>query len=117
MALRVPVRPDAAFRAEVLRHVAAIPRGRLATYGQIALMCGHPRRPRQVGMILKGLPEDTDLPWHRVVNAQGRVSARSRWWGAMIQIQRLRSEGVPVSDDGAVPLSGRVWDGRFPVDA
>ncbi len=77
-----------------------VPRGTVATYGQIAWMAGYPRRPRQVGMVLKGLPEGTELPWHRIVNARGYVPSRGRWWGAMLQIERLRSEGVVVDDLG-----------------
>ena len=101
--------PD--FRAEVLRLVGRIPHGRVATYGQIAAMAGFPRRPRQVGMILKGLPEGTDLPWHRVVNAEGYVPSKGRWWGAMVQIQRLREEGIDVDDLGNLSLSTFQWAG------
>jgi len=102
---------DTAFRDEVLRLVRRIPCGRLATYGQIAAMAGFPRRPRQVGMILKGLPEGTDLPWHRVVNAQGYVPSKGRWWGAMVQIQRLREEGIDVDDLGNLALAAYQWQG------
>ena len=102
---------DATFRAAVLRLVRRIPRGRLSTYGQIAAMAGFPRRPRQVGMILKGLPEGTDLPWHRVVNAQGYVPSKGRWWGAMVQIQRLREEGIDVDDLGNLALAAYQWQG------
>ena len=102
---------DTAFRDEVLRLVRRIPCGRLATYGQIAALAGFPRRPRQVGMILKGLPEGTDLPWHRVVNAQGYVPSKGRWWGAMVQIQRLREEGIDVDDLGNLALAAYQWQG------
>jgi len=100
---------DTAFRRAVLRLVRSIPAGRVATYGQIAAMAGFPKRPRQVGMILKGLPEGTDLPWHRVVNAQGRVPSEGRWWGAMVQIQRLREEGVEVDALGNLALAVYQW--------
>lgn len=102
---------DTAFRRAVLRLVRSIPAGQIATYGQIAAMAGFPKRPRQVGMILKGLPEGTDLPWHRVVNAQGRVPSEGRWWGAMVQIQRLREEGVAVDDSGNLTLPVCQWRG------
>jgi len=105
---------DATFRAAVLRLVRRIPRGRIATYGQIAAMAGFPRRPRQVGMILKGLPDGTDLPWHRVVNALGYVPSKGRWWGAMVQIQRLREEGVEVDDLGNLTLPAYQWQGLRP---
>jgi methylated-DNA-protein-cysteine methyltransferase-like protein len=112
------VKPDAAasgasatFKDLVLEAVARVPRGRVATYRQIAWMVGFPRRPRQVGMVLKGLPEATDLPWHRIVNAKGYVPSRGRWWGAMLQIQRLRDEGVEVDDLGNLSLASFGWDG------
>ena len=62
-------------------------------------------------MILKGLPEGTDLPWHRVVNAQGYVPSKGRWWGAMLQIQRLREEGIEVDDLGNLELRSHQWPG------
>lgn len=100
----------AAFREAVMRVVAQIPKGQLASYGQVALLAGYPQRPRQVGMVLRGLPEGTTLPWHRVVNAQGYVPSKGRWWGAMVQIQRLREEGIPVADDGTLDLAAHRWD-------
>ena len=101
------------FRDAVLAVVAAIPEGRLATYGQVAALAGWPRRPRQVGMVLKGLPEDTPLPWHRVVNARGYVPSRGRWWGAQVQIARLWDEGIAVDALGNLDLAARQWHGEF----
>ena len=100
-----------AFRAAVLAVVAQIPEGRLASYGQVALLAGWPQRPRQVGMVLRGLPQGTPLPWHRVVNALGYVPSKGRWWGAMEQIGRLRDEGIPVDDEGNLDLGTYRWDG------
>jgi methylated-DNA-protein-cysteine methyltransferase-like protein len=102
-----------AFREAVAQAVALVPRGRVASYGQIAWMAGYPRRPRQVGMVLKGLPEGTDLPWHRIVSAKGYVPSRGRWWGAMLQIQRLRDEGVEVDDAGNLDLGRFGWTGEI----
>ena len=99
------------FREAVCRAVAQVPRGSVATYGQIAWMAGYPRRPRQVGMVLKGLPEGTDLPWHRIVNAKGYVPSRGRWWGAMLQMQRLREEGIQVDAQGNLDLGRYQWNG------
>ena len=101
-----------AFRDLVLAIVAKIPKGRLASYGQIAMLAGFPRRPRQVGMVLRGLPEDTKLPWHRVVNNQGYVPSKGRWWGAMVQIERIREEGIEVSNDGTLDLEIHRWKPR-----
>ncbi len=90
-----------AFRPRVLELVARIPPGRVATYGQIALLAGYPRRARHVGYVLAALPPGNGLPWHRVINAQGRVSPRggakssSRKKGAEHRQERLlREEGV-----------------------
>ncbi len=102
----------AAFRAAVLAVVARIPEGRLASYGQVAALAGYPRRPRQVGMVLKGLPQGTELPWHRVVNAEGYIPARGRWWGALEQAARLKAEGIPVDSEGNLDLEAHRWDGR-----
>lgn len=107
--------PEPPFREAVLALVARIPYGRLATYGQIALMAGFPRRPRQVGMVLKGLPESTNIPWHRVVNVNGYVPSKGRWWGAQVQIARLREEGIDVDDLGNLDLAAYRWDGFSPI--
>ena len=76
--------------------VASIPAGCVATYGQIAALAGLPGYARRVGRAMATLPSATRIPWHRVVNAQGRLStsgaARAR------QSQRLRAEGVSVLD-------------------
>ena len=106
--------PELSFREAVLQAVGQVPRGCVATYGQIAWMAGYPRRPRQVGMVLKGLPEGTAVPWHRIVNAQGYVPSRGRWWGAMLQIERLREEGIEVDDLGNLDLGRHGWRGVTP---
>lgn len=100
-----------AFREAVCRMVRRVPKGAVATYGQIAWMAGYPRRPRQVGMVLKGLPKNTRVPWHRIVNARGYVPSEGRWWGAMEQIRRLREEGVAVDDRGNLDLGVFGWSG------
>ncbi len=103
------------FRAAVLAVVADIPEGHLASYGQVAALAGFPQRPRQVGMVLSGLPEGTPLPWHRVVNTRGYVPSRGRWWGAFEQIGRLRDEGILVDDLGNLDLEAHRWCGQTPT--
>lgn len=90
--------------------VAEIPRGRVATYGQVAALAGFPRGARQVGYALHRLPSDHDLPWHRVINAQGKVSPRSTpgWEG--LQRCLLEEEGVGFDGDGRVDLESYRWD-------
>lgn len=74
--------------------VSEIPRGRVASYGQVARMAGLPGRARLVGTALKQLPDDSQVPWHRVINAAGRISfpPTSPDWER--QHQRLLDEGV-----------------------
>ena len=77
----------------VWQAVAAIPRGKVATYGQVAALAGMPSHARFVGRILANLPKDTRLPWHRVVNAGLRISL-PEGPSARLQRRRLAREGV-----------------------
>lgn len=83
------------FFARVYAAVRAIPRGRVATYGQVARLLGVPRGARAVGWALGALAprEERRVPWHRVVGAGGRISLRDGV-GPALQRRRLRSEGV-----------------------
>ena len=86
-------RDDDRFFARVYALVREIPRGRVATYGQVAAMVGVPRGARAVGWALRALPSGARVPWHRVVGASGRISLR-RGPGPDLQRERLRAEGV-----------------------
>jgi methylated-DNA-protein-cysteine methyltransferase-like protein len=90
--------------------VSRIPRGRIATYGQIARLAGLPGHARLVGYALSALPERSRVPWHRVVNAKGQISERSDE-GPMGGIQRLllESERVRFDARGAIPLERFRW--------
>ena len=93
--------------------VARIPRGRVATYGQIAALAGLAGQPRLVGYALSALPDDRPLPWHRVVNAQGRTSPRSDGFGHEdLQRLLLEDEGVPFSPAGVLSLARYRWRPR-----
>ena len=83
------------FFEQVYEMVRAIPRGRVATYGQIARLLGLSRGARAVGWALRGLPrrQERSVPWHRVVGAGGRVSPRAGP-GPLLQRRRLLKEGV-----------------------
>jgi methylated-DNA-protein-cysteine methyltransferase-like protein len=89
--------------------IRRIPRGRVATYGQIAALAGLPRNARQVGYALHALPEGSDVPWHRVVNARGEISQRATpgWDG--LQRVLLERERV-LSGDGRVDLERFQWE-------
>ncbi len=80
----------------IWREVAAIPPGRVATYGGIARRAGLGRRARLVGHALKVAPDGLDLPWHRVVNARGAVSFPEGSRQHREQCRRLRQEGIVV---------------------
>jgi methylated-DNA-protein-cysteine methyltransferase-like protein len=93
------------FRTKVWQIIHSIPRGRVATYGQIARMADHPNQARLVGKILSQLPPGSNLPWHRVLNAQGRVSSP----GGQVQKLRLEAEDI-VMVNGRVNLKFYQWD-------
>jgi len=88
--------------------VKRIPRGRVATYKQIAQHAAlpGPTGPRQVGYALAALAEGSRLPWHRVVNAAGRVSPRD---SSALQRELLEAEGVCFSLDGVIDLERYGW--------
>ena len=93
--------------------VKRIPRGRVATYGQVAQLAGLGRAARQVGYALHALRDDPDrVPWHRVVNAQGRVSVRSDPGADDLQRQLLEGEGVVFDGVGRLPLDRLRWRPR-----
>lgn len=92
--------------------VLRIPPGRVATYGQVAALAGLPGLARQVGYALAALPDDSDVPWQRVINARGEVSHRSDG-SAFERIQRvlLEAEGVAFDVSGRVDLERYGWEG------
>lgn len=83
-----------------------IPRGRVATYGQIARALGVPSGARTVGWAMHDCPDD--VPWHRVVNAQGKISARPTL-GFHTQHARLKAEGVRFNREGKIDLKKFGW--------
>ena len=78
--------------------VASIPHGKVATYGQVAKICGFPNHARYVGATLKKLPKGTTLPWYRVVNAKGEISLPQGSDAYKRQKSLLESEGVIFND-------------------
>jgi methylated-DNA-protein-cysteine methyltransferase-like protein len=77
------------------------------SYGAVAVLAGLPGRARQVGYAMHALPAGTTVPWHRVVNAQGRVSRRRRPGAEITQRMRLEQEGVRFSAAGRIDLATR----------
>ena len=85
-----------------------IPRGKVATYGQIALIVGD-CTPRMVGYCLASLPFDSDVPWQRVINYKGMVIPRSSGHGSQLQRELLIAEGVAFDDKGRVSFRRYGW--------
>ena len=93
----------------IYRMVCRIPAGRVATYGQIARLAGLPRQARQVGYALAALSDHKPVPWHRVVNAQGKISPRAEPGYEEFQRILLENEGVIFNEDGCIALSRYQW--------
>jgi methylated-DNA-protein-cysteine methyltransferase-like protein len=90
--------------------IRRIPRGWVATYGQVAAMAGLPRRARLVGRVLQRLDPATKIPWHRVVNAKGEISySLSRNGGDALQRRLLEKEGVRFDDSNRLDLERYRW--------
>jgi methylated-DNA-protein-cysteine methyltransferase-like protein len=96
--------------AAICAVIRRIPKGWVATYGQVAAMAGLPRRARLVGQVLQHLEPATDIPWHRVVNAKGEVSyALSRNGSDDLQQRLLEEEGVEFDDRNHCNLERFRW--------
>ncbi len=95
---------------KIWRAVRRIPRGRVATYGQIARVAGMDGQPRLVGYAMHALPPGSQVPWHRVINAAGRISlpgpsGREQRW-------KLEAEGIEFSPAGRISLKHYQWQFR-----
>ena len=88
--------------------LSSIPSGRVCSYGKIAELAGMGKRARLIGRWLSQLPDDTQLPWHRVLNSQGRLSLPADSLSGAEQRARLLAEGVLVRD-GRVDLRQHAW--------
>lgn len=90
------------FYDKVYEQVKKIPRGKVATYGQIALLCGSPKASRAVGYALHFNKDPQNVPCYRVVNRFGRCAPAFAFGGIDVQAQMLRNDGIEVDDDGYV---------------
>ena len=96
--------------ARIYAVVRRVPRGRVTTYGAVARIAGLPGHARQVGYALSALPTGTSVPWHRVINAQGKLSLeRVGSSSGTTQRIRLAGEGVVVNAGGKVSLAKFGW--------
>jgi methylated-DNA-protein-cysteine methyltransferase-like protein len=103
--------PASDVRAKIHAVVRRIPSGKVATYGQIAALAGFPRHARQVGYAMRDLPEGSDLPWHRVLNARGEVSRRAAVGWEDVQRDLLEQEGIELARE-RVDLARYGWKPR-----
>lgn len=94
---------------EIYRQVCAIPKGRVSTYGQIALLAGSPRAARAVGWALHSNPRPGVIPCHRVVNRFGGLAPAFAFGGADAQRLLLEREGVALREDDTVDLHKFGW--------
>lgn len=92
----------------ILQTIHSIPKGTVATYGLIARLAGLPGKARYVGYILKTLPSESSIPWHRVINAQGKISFPKDSEAYQQQKQRLVAEGI-IFTDHRVSLPKFIW--------
>ncbi|WP_200916640.1 MGMT family protein [Jeongeupia sp. HS-3] len=97
----------AMIRAAMLTVVCKVPEGAVATYGDIARLAGFPRHARQVGVALR--QPGTEVPWHRIVNHEGRISRRGLDGHDDLQRYLLEAEGVVFDAQGRISLSQYRW--------
>jgi methylated-DNA-protein-cysteine methyltransferase related protein len=100
------------FTRKVWRMVSRCPRGKIVSYGGIAALLGHPRAARGVGHALSVLPDGTDVPWWRVVNRNGEISARGAIHAVRLQRALLESEGVKFDRRGRIDWKRFGWNGK-----
>lgn len=98
------------FSNQIYTQVYQIPFGQVSTYGEIAKFAGYPGYARHVGRLMATLPKDSKIPWHRVINSQGRISLKGD--SLLRQIAALRAENVAVSEIGLVSLRYYRWQGH-----
>lgn len=95
----------------IYEQVKKIPRGKVATYGQIAMLAGNPRWARAVGYALHANPDPESIPCYRVLNRFGGLAPAFAFGGAEKQAELLRADGVEVREDGTVDLEKYLWNG------
>lgn len=96
------------FHQKAITVIQKIPTGKVATYGQIAMLAGSPRGARQVTRVLHSSSDKDNLPWHRVVNREGRISL-GRGQGYELQKALLEDEGVVFGRDDSIDMQKYQW--------
>ena len=93
---------------QIYQLLRQVPSGHVTTYGAIANQLGC--AARTVGFAMAALPKGKDVPWHRVVNYQGRISPRSNGHGNLVQEKLLNAEGIALNTDGRIDLKRYAWN-------
>lgn len=102
------------FTERVIKTIRGIPPGRVMSYGQVAAAAGNPRGARQVSRVLHSMSKKHELPWHRIINAQGGISTpENAKEKGLTQRKLLEAEGVSFKDNGKIDLVIYRW---FPID-
>ena len=96
------------FHQRAIEIIRQIPKGKVATYGQIAALAGSPRAARQVVRVLHSSSRKEDLPWHRVIGSKGTISLKPNH-GYEIQRGLLEHEGIAFRDDDSIDLDKYLW--------
>lgn len=110
MKSNIPItKPSDELAQQILAVVCLIPKGHVATYGQVEALAGLPKHARLVGYVLKHLSADHQVPWHRVINAQGKISlSKLNTQGENEQALKLMAENIVVLE-GRVNLKQYQW--------
>lgn len=96
------------FHQNVIGVIKKIPHGKVATYGQIAMLAGNPRAARQVAWVLHSSSNKEDLPWHRVINGRGCISLKPNQ-GYELQKALLEDEDIKFNRDDSIDLDRYLW--------
>ncbi len=107
------MQPSPSFNAQVYALVRCIPPGKVLSYGRVAEMLGVPHGAREVGWALSALKRtrnEPPVPWHRVLNAQGRISIKGSPEAALEQRLRLEAEGVIFDERDMLDMSRYQWN-------
>lgn len=97
------------FSRKIYEIVALIPEGKVATYGQIAILLGNPRAARAVGWEMHRAPGYLNLPCHRVVNKAGTLAPDYVFGGADLQREMLEREGISFTEEGHIEMAKHLW--------
>ncbi len=100
------------FYRRVKNTIKKIPKGKVATYGQLAALAGNHRAARQVAWVLHSSSGKDNLPWHRVINGRGSLSLKPGY-GYELQRELLEKEGITLNEQDRIDLKRYLWRPRF----